>query len=115
MAAPKQVASPFPTARKVRLAQLQTKKPAEPKRSTVSSKVGAQIQSLRLAARTSAGALAASASVSRSMLSRVENGLVSPSIEVLERIAAALDVPMSRFLSTRLAVWICPTFQRARV
>jgi len=31
------------------------------------------------------------------MFSRIENGLVSPSIEVLDRIAAALDVPMSRF------------------
>lgn len=45
----------------------------------------------------SAGSLATSAQVSRSMLSRIENGLVSPSIEVLDRIATALDMPMSRF------------------
>lgn len=97
MATRKQVASPFPTTRKVRLPKIETRKSAEPKRSTVSSKVGAQVRSLRLAAGASAGALAASADVSRSMLSRIENGLVSPSIEVLERIATALDVPMSRF------------------
>lgn len=35
--------------------------------------------------------------MSRSMLSRVERGLASPSIEAVDRIAAALDVPMSRF------------------
>jgi transcriptional regulator with XRE-family HTH domain len=97
MAAKKQVASPFPTTRKVRLPKIVAKKTAEPKRSTVSSKVGAQVRSLRLAAGTSAGTLASSAGVSRSMFSRIENGLVSPSIEVLDRIAAALEVPMSRF------------------
>ena len=93
----KQVASPFPTAKKVRVPKIEIRRPSEPKRSTISSKVGAQIRSLRLAAGTSAGALASSAGVSRSMYSRIENGLVSPSIEMLDRIAAALDVPMSRF------------------
>jgi transcriptional regulator with XRE-family HTH domain len=97
MAARKQVPSPFPTARKARVPKLEVQRPAEPKRSTISSKVGAQIRSLRLAAAMSAGAVASTAGVSRSMLSRIENGLVSPSIEVLDRIAAALDVPMSRF------------------
>ena len=97
MATKKHPASPFPTTRKIRLPKVVAKKAAEPKRSTVSSRVGAQIRSLRLAAGTSAGALAASADVSRSMFSRIENGLVSPSIEVLDRIATALDVPMSRF------------------
>ncbi len=97
MASRKQVASPFPTAKKVRIPNIEVKRPVEPKRSTTSSRVGAQIRSLRLAAGTSAVVLAASAGVSRSMFSRIENGLVSPSIEVLDRIAAALDVPMSRF------------------
>ncbi len=31
------------------------------------------------------------------MLSRIEHGLVSPSVETLERIARGLDVPVSRF------------------
>jgi transcriptional regulator with XRE-family HTH domain len=95
--ASKQIASPFPTTRKVLVPKVEVKSPAEPKRSTISSKVGAQIRSLRLASSTSAGALATAAGVSRSMMSRIENGLVSPSIEALDRIAAALDVPMSRF------------------
>jgi transcriptional regulator with XRE-family HTH domain len=97
MVSGKQIPSPFPTAKKVRVPKIEVRQPVEPKRSTISSKVGAQIRSLRLAAGSSAGALAASAGVSRSMFSRIENGLVSPSIEVLDRIAAALDVPMSRF------------------
>lgn len=95
----KQVASPFPTAKKARIPKVKAKSPVEPRRSTISSKVGAQIRSLRIAASLSAGALAATAGVSRSMFSRIENGLVSPSIEVLDRIAAALDVPMSRFFA----------------
>lgn len=45
---------------------------------------------------TSAGALALAAGVSRSMLSRIERGLVSPSVETLDRIAQGLDVPVSR-------------------
>lgn len=31
------------------------------------------------------------------MLSRIERGLVSPSVETLDRIASGLDVPISRF------------------
>lgn len=50
-----------------------------------------------MAARTSAGALALATGVSRSMLSRIENGLVSPSVETLDRIAQGLHVPVSRF------------------
>jgi transcriptional regulator with XRE-family HTH domain len=93
----KQIASPFPTTRKFRAPALDTRPADEPPRSTISSKVGGQIRSLRIAAEMSAGALATAAGVSRSMLSRIENGRGSPSIEVLDRIATALDMPMSRF------------------
>lgn len=93
----KQAPSPFPTTKKIRVPPAPVPAPAGPKRSTVSSKVGAQIKSLRNASGVSAGTLATQAEISRSMFSRIENGLVSPSIEVLDRIAAALDVPMSRF------------------
>jgi transcriptional regulator with XRE-family HTH domain len=50
-----------------------------------------------MAADMSAGELALASGVSRSMLSRIENGLVSPSVETLDRIAQALHVPVSRF------------------
>lgn len=95
--------SPFPTARpaKVPVRLLRpTPKPvpaAESKRSSTAAKLGQQIRALRLAAGVSSAALAAGAGVSRSMLSRIERGLASPSIEAMERIAQALNVPVSRF------------------
>lgn len=55
------------------------------------------MRTLRLAAGTSAGKLAETAGVSRSMLSRIEHGLTSPSVETLDRIALGLGVPVSRF------------------
>jgi len=96
--------SPFPTAGrpKFKLPPPATVKTARPKRSSTSAKVGAQIHTLRLALNLSASALAQSASVSRSMLSRIESGLVSPSIEVLDNIAAALGVPLSRFFGDQV-------------
>ena len=62
-------------------------------------RLGAQIRTLRLAAHRTAGDVARTSGVSRSMLSRVERGQVSPSVETLNRIARAIDVPVSRFFS----------------
>ena len=99
----KQIASPFPTLQKQSPPRSARKKDsAEPKRSTTSIKVGVQIRAQRLAADLSAGALATQAGVSRSMMSRIERGLVSPSIEVLDKIATVLDVPMSRFFADQV-------------
>ncbi len=97
-------ASPFPTAGKpaFRVPEPAPRKPARPKRSSTSAKVGLQIRELRLALNLSASALAQSAQVSRSMLSRIESGLVSPSIEVLDHIAAALGVPLPRFFGDQV-------------
>jgi len=98
----KQAPSPFPTATKTRVpARLaKPRTPVEdeaPKRSQTAAQLGGQIRSLRLAGDISAASLAKGAGLSRSMLSRIEHGLVSPSIEALDRISTALDVPMSRF------------------
>lgn len=98
----RQTASPFPTTRKVRLPKAAAPPAAAPKRSSTAAKVGVQIRAQRLAAALSAGALAAQAGVSRSMMSRIERGLVSPSIEVLDRIALVLDVPISRFFADQV-------------
>ena len=102
--ASKKVPSPFPTAKKARVptrlsARTPRQKPQEegPKRSQTAAQLGGQVRSLRLASGRSASALAKGAGLSRSMLSRIEHGLVSPSIEALDRISVALDVPMSRF------------------
>ncbi|WP_354337293.1 helix-turn-helix domain-containing protein [Variovorax paradoxus] len=57
------------------------------------------MRALRMAADASGGALASASGISSSMLSRIERGLVSPSVETLERLAQGLHVPVSRFFS----------------
>ncbi|WP_418120526.1 helix-turn-helix domain-containing protein [Variovorax sp. 350MFTsu5.1] len=52
-----------------------------------------------MAAEVSGGELAKTSGISASMLSRIERGLVSPSVETLERLAQGLGVPASRFFS----------------
>jgi len=97
----RQVPSPFPTARPLRLRPslyLPTPK-AKPTRSAPAALVGTQVNRLRRAAGVSALELTMRSGVSRSMLSRIENGQVSPSVETLDRLANALDVPLSRFFA----------------
>ncbi len=52
-----------------------------------------------MAADVSGNALAQTSGISSSMLSRIERGLVSPSVETLERLAQGLHVPISRIFS----------------
>nr|WP_311732123.1 XRE family transcriptional regulator [Variovorax paradoxus] len=59
--------------------------------------MGHQVRALRIASGASGGELASRSGVSPSMLSRIERGLVSPSVETLDRIAGGLGVPVSRF------------------
>ena len=68
-------------------------------RSASASRIGAQVRALRIVGGTSAGGLARLSGISASMLSRIERGLVSPSVETLERLANGLGVPTSRFFS----------------
>ncbi len=68
-------------------------------RSSCASRIGAQVKALRIASGSSACRLAKLAGISPSLLSRVERGLVSPSVETLDRIAESLQVPLSRLLS----------------
>ncbi|WP_062365096.1 helix-turn-helix domain-containing protein [Variovorax paradoxus] len=68
-------------------------------RSLSAARIGAQVRALRMAADVSGGALAKTSGISASMLSRIERGLVSPSVETLERLAQGLHVPTSRFFS----------------
>jgi transcriptional regulator with XRE-family HTH domain len=95
----RQVASPFPTAAPYAAPVAWTRAcsvKAAP-RDEPGSQIGAQVRALRIAAGDSGGRLSAACGVSRSMLSRIERGLVSPSIETLARIATGLRVPLSRF------------------
>lgn len=97
------VASPFPTAKALRLpARLTSPVPvAGLPRHDRAHALGTQIRTLRAATGTSGGALAARAGVSRSMLSRVERGLASPSVDTLERLASAMGVSISQFFANR--------------
>lgn len=99
----RELASPLPTARPLRLpvsvTRARPRKPAPAVRSVSASRIGAQVRALRMAADVSAGSLAQASAISASMLSRIERGLVSPSVETLERLASGLGVPASRFFS----------------
>ncbi|WP_076511125.1 MULTISPECIES: helix-turn-helix domain-containing protein [Pseudacidovorax] len=57
------------------------------------------MRALRTAMTMSGLGLAQASGVSRSMLSRIERGLVSPSVDTLERIARGLGVPVARFFA----------------
>ncbi len=63
--------------------------------------VGREVRRLRLSANLAAGTLARSAGISRSMLSRIESGLATPSIETLRKLASGLGVPIPRLFSER--------------
>lgn len=98
----RQAASPLPTSRPLRLPASVLRRPRtspvpQPPRSRSASRIGNQVRALRVAAGASGGVLAQSSGISASMLSRIERGLVSPSVETLERIAQGLGVPVSRF------------------
>lgn len=97
------VASPFPTAWPVRLpaSVLRVNKPAAAPRSDAAARVGATLRGLRLVGGVSGQVLAHRAGLSRSLLSRLERGLVSHSLDTLESVAAALGVPVARLLQVQ--------------
>lgn len=91
--------SPLPSLRRVRLPADATRSreaPPPPARSITAARIGDQVHSLRVVAGISAGALARESGISRSMLSRIERGLVSASVETLEAVAFGLGIPVAR-------------------
>lgn len=60
--------------------------------------IGDNIKKYRIAQKLTQKELAEKANISRSYLADVENGRYNPSIEVLNAIAHALNVPASEFL-----------------
>ena len=97
------VPSPFPTGQLPKLpapvTRVGPRRPAPVVRSLSAARIGAHVRALRMAADVSGGELARTSGISSSMLSRIERGLVSPSVETLERLAQGLHVPTSRFFS----------------
>lgn len=62
--------------------------------------IGARIRQLRELKKLSQGDIEEVTGLLRCYISRVENGHTVPSLETLERFAAALDVPLYRFFYT---------------
>ena len=62
--------------------------------------IGTQLRSVRKARGLSAAQLAELASISTSMISQIERGVASPSIDALRRISKALDVSMGVFFGS---------------
>jgi transcriptional regulator with XRE-family HTH domain len=56
--------------------------------------IGASLKELRQSRKQSARRLAEQSGISAAMISRIENGLVSPSIDTLAALAEALEVPI---------------------
>lgn len=61
--------------------------------------VGSNIRRIRQDARLSQEELAEAAGINRTYLSQLENGRSSPTLDVLERIARALEVPISALIA----------------
>src|SRR5260221_7907814 len=57
--------------------------------------LGRRIRTLRLERKLTLQTVAGMARVSQSLISQVERGLASPSINTLRRVAGALDVPIA--------------------
>jgi transcriptional regulator with XRE-family HTH domain len=62
--------------------------------------IGARIRQLREQKKLSQGDIEETTGLLRCYISRVENGHTVPSLETLERFAAALDLPLYRFFFT---------------
>ena len=64
--------------------------------------LGARIRAARIQRNLSLGDLASAAQVSRSLVSQIERGIATPSIETLRRLASAMSVPVfSLFLDDK--------------
>ncbi|MFZ4808181.1 MAG: helix-turn-helix domain-containing protein [Hyphomicrobiaceae bacterium] len=67
---------------------------------SIAAAIGVQVRQLRKRQDISAADLAHRAGLSAGMLSKIENGAVSASLESLEALARALNVPMTAFFAT---------------
>jgi transcriptional regulator with XRE-family HTH domain len=67
---------------------------------SIAAAIGVQIRALRKRQDISAAELAHQAGLSAGMLSKIENGTVSASLESLQSLAAALNVPLTSFFAT---------------
>lgn len=66
---------------------------------TLEQALGAQIRLLRRRAELTVADLAAAAGISAGMLSKIENGQISPSLATLQAVALALNVPLTQLFA----------------
>jgi DNA-binding XRE family transcriptional regulator len=64
---------------------------------TLEQAIGVQVRLLRRRVGITVSELAASAGLSGGMLSKIENGQISPSLASLQALAGALNVPITTF------------------
>ena len=64
---------------------------------TLEASIGLQLKSIRTALGMTMSDLSKAASVSVGMLSKIENGQISPSLSTLQALAEALNIPISSF------------------
>ena len=62
---------------------------------TLQANIGTQVRRLRKSLDLTVAELGAAASISAGMLSKIENGAISPSLATLDALAKALNVPIS--------------------
>ena len=74
--------------------------PQEAPRS-LESEIGAEVRRLRKELDLTVAGLGMAAGISTGMLSKIENGSISPSLATLDALARALNVPISRLFSER--------------
>jgi transcriptional regulator with XRE-family HTH domain len=67
---------------------------------SIAASIGSQVRSLRRKLDLTGAELAEQAGLSAGMLSKIENGAVSASIESLEGLARALNVPLTTFFAS---------------
>ena len=67
---------------------------------TLEQAIGVQVRQLRRRVGITVSELAAAAGLSGGMLSKIENGQISPSLASLQSLANALNVPITTFFST---------------
>lgn len=67
---------------------------------TLEESLGAQIRQLRRRAELTGSDLATAAGISLGMLSKIENGQISPSLSTLQAVCRALNIPLSQLFAT---------------
>jgi transcriptional regulator with XRE-family HTH domain len=68
---------------------------------SLETEIGIEVRRLRKALDLTVAELGSAAGISTGMLSKIENGSISPSLATLDALARALNVPISRLFSER--------------